>query len=768
MGSSEVVLDEGLVVRNGTAVRLQPRVAGVLRALIARSGSLVSRDDLLKQVWPGSVVSDAALNRCINELRRAFGDSPSSPEYIETIPKRGYRLIAPVELHTDSHESSGAPPPQQGRFKLATPVLVGALAVIALGIGFIAADRMDGNAGEPVISVLVVLSDRVDEPGYSVPLERAFRVALSQSRVSHVVSADDMGEAIRRMQLPPGVELSQQDWIDLAQREGIEVVCILLLDRLNELRYLHARLIRGEDSKLLHEAQIELSDAASVIPSVQALAREMREALGESHATISKSKPLRAVTTANFEALRAYSAAETLRRADKGGEALPLLEYAISLDPEFAAAHAALALIHYGNHESRESAERHWGLALENSERLTESEYLYVSAHSAWYSDPQVMLARWKMLANLYPGDPSGHSNKGTVLRTYFNDHQGCAEAFQAALGVRPSDWLLHYKHGYCLLGLGETDKAVEAFELSYQIAGHLYNFGLVDAYLVAFRSDDAYELMYKDARRAPELSTPSKKAIAYFLDLGRIAQAFSELGAIPSTDSVPSLNHVPSKLALLAILIQQAPQQETAQFVCAQTESLVNLAAALDAYDDFSRVPQVAVMAKFAARYGCDQAAQSLLVNLRRALDSAELPTIGQYVDLVESEVLVAQGESTRAIAILERLVSQRNLYQARESLAFAYARHGDSGAALEQLDWMIRNRGAAFAEAMIGYGRSINISAWATAHLSAANLSLDRGNSDAARDYLSAILDHWSSADHDHRLSELARQKLNEIAKP
>jgi TolB-like protein/DNA-binding winged helix-turn-helix (wHTH) protein len=83
--------------RNGDIVRLEPRAAGLLLYLARRAGEPVSRAALLDALWPGMVVSDEALTNAVNKLRRAFGDDRANPRVIETIPKAGYRLIAPVE-----------------------------------------------------------------------------------------------------------------------------------------------------------------------------------------------------------------------------------------------------------------------------------------------------------------------------------------------------------------------------------------------------------------------------------------------------------------------------------------------------------------------------------------------------------------------------------------------------------------------------------------------------------------------------------------------
>ena len=91
--------------RASDTLRIEPKAMEVLMVLAAHPGGVVSREDLLSRVWPGVVVGDEALTQSIIKLRRALGDNPRSPLYIETISKRGYRLIAPVR------QLGGAAPP---------------------------------------------------------------------------------------------------------------------------------------------------------------------------------------------------------------------------------------------------------------------------------------------------------------------------------------------------------------------------------------------------------------------------------------------------------------------------------------------------------------------------------------------------------------------------------------------------------------------------------------------------------------------------------
>ncbi|MGE5359563.1 MAG: winged helix-turn-helix domain-containing protein [Bacteroidales bacterium] len=85
--------------KSGQKVKLQPQPARVLRLLVSRPGELVSRDEIRREVWGEETFVDFErnLNYCLNCVRAVLGDTAQSPKYIETLPRRGYRFIAPVE-----------------------------------------------------------------------------------------------------------------------------------------------------------------------------------------------------------------------------------------------------------------------------------------------------------------------------------------------------------------------------------------------------------------------------------------------------------------------------------------------------------------------------------------------------------------------------------------------------------------------------------------------------------------------------------------------
>ncbi len=87
---------ERLLSREGEVVPLTPKVFDTLLVLVENSGHILSKDDVMKTVWPDTVVEEANLTKNISTLRKALGETPDENQYIETIPWRGYRFVASV------------------------------------------------------------------------------------------------------------------------------------------------------------------------------------------------------------------------------------------------------------------------------------------------------------------------------------------------------------------------------------------------------------------------------------------------------------------------------------------------------------------------------------------------------------------------------------------------------------------------------------------------------------------------------------------------
>src|SRR5215471_17299705 len=90
----------GELTKHGVRLKVQTQPIVILRALLEQAGQIVSREELQRRLWPdGTFVEyEQSLNKAVNKLREALGDSSDHPVYIETVPRRGYRFLAPVEM----------------------------------------------------------------------------------------------------------------------------------------------------------------------------------------------------------------------------------------------------------------------------------------------------------------------------------------------------------------------------------------------------------------------------------------------------------------------------------------------------------------------------------------------------------------------------------------------------------------------------------------------------------------------------------------------
>lgn len=124
---------------DNSVIQLEPKAALVLTCLVEHAGKLVTRQHLLDAAWPDVVVSDDALTQVIIKLRKALGDSPRDPRYIQTIPKRGYCLLADVQTDDDSTMPSAEQSTADlARRRRRNPVLIAVAVLAAALLGYLA------------------------------------------------------------------------------------------------------------------------------------------------------------------------------------------------------------------------------------------------------------------------------------------------------------------------------------------------------------------------------------------------------------------------------------------------------------------------------------------------------------------------------------------------------------------------------------------------------------------------------------------------------
>lgn len=177
-GVFEADARSGELRKNGARLRLQEQPFQILLRLLQNPGEVVTREDLRQQLWPADtfVDFDHSLNTAIAKLRDALGDSAASPRFLETLPKRGYRFLAPVEvsgpatpplapemLATEPSASTAHPLPSAPRPRLR--FLLGLLQIMYLAIYAVACARLDEvrhlldrGLHAPLLWVLVLVS----------------------------------------------------------------------------------------------------------------------------------------------------------------------------------------------------------------------------------------------------------------------------------------------------------------------------------------------------------------------------------------------------------------------------------------------------------------------------------------------------------------------------------------------------------------------------------------------------------------------------------
>jgi eukaryotic-like serine/threonine-protein kinase len=184
----EVDLRSGELRKEGARLRLAEQPFSILALLLSRPGELVTRDELQKKLWPGDTFTDfdRGLNKAINRLREALGDSADAPRFIETLPKRGYRFIGTLESSsgltpaapTVAPSPAAQPPSAEPHFQLKRHVrswqmmVVLALVAILAATWWLRGSLPTRSAGDPLIRAsLLPPAARTFVP-YSMALSR--------------------------------------------------------------------------------------------------------------------------------------------------------------------------------------------------------------------------------------------------------------------------------------------------------------------------------------------------------------------------------------------------------------------------------------------------------------------------------------------------------------------------------------------------------------------------------------------------------------------
>jgi TolB-like protein/DNA-binding winged helix-turn-helix (wHTH) protein/Tfp pilus assembly protein PilF len=363
MGSWLVQPSLNTISRNGTTVQLEPKVMSVLVYLAEHPGEPVSKEQLLQTVWPDTFVGEGVLTRSIFELRRVFEDEAKAPRVIQTIAKRGYRLVAPVtpvngassgtwpailDLPRDSGRTSL--PRWMWRLAIAGSALLLVALLVVTNIGSLR-ERVWARTSAPQIHSLAVLplknlSGDPTQEYFAYGMTDELISALSQVSALKVISHT----SARRY------ENTSKTLPQIAQELGVDGMVEGTVQRVGDRVRVSVQLINAPQDAHIWAQNYErdVRDVFGLESEVaQAIAQEVRARL-----TPREQDRLESRRPVNLDAMELYLQAQYhWRRADRDnfkrgkestvrGErklASELYQKALATDPGFAPAYVGLA-----------------------------------------------------------------------------------------------------------------------------------------------------------------------------------------------------------------------------------------------------------------------------------------------------------------------------------------------------------------------------------------------------------------------------------------
>jgi len=493
-------------------IPLQEKPFQVLTILLDRPGELVTREELREKLWPADTFVDFehSINTAVRKLRDALEDHAEEPRFIETVPRRGYRLIASV-TDTPSEEirplqlAKGAPSPlvsgetSPDRWRLSRYLLLAGTGVVVLGIilfwlnmGGIRERLQHGTISAQDTIVVADFTNSTGDPLFDDSLKQALSIALKQSPFLNVLPERTVAAILRQMARPADTVLTHEVIRELCQRAGSKAYIAGSIAKLDGEYVLGLKAVNCHSGNMLAE---ELATVAGKEKVLDALGKEVgtiRGQLGESLATVRKSDvPLAGVTTSSLEALKAFSLGQKAAREKGSAAALPYDQRAIQFDPNFALGYLSLGNDYLAlNQPGR--AKEYFAKAFELRNRADERERLSISALYYWNVTGELDRSAQVLQERIasYPREVGGYINLGNVYALQ-GQHEKAEEVLRLRLRRTPDD-LAPYDN------LANTLLALQRFNDASQLIGEAHARKLDDymlrsaLYALAFMGKDA------------------------------------------------------------------------------------------------------------------------------------------------------------------------------------------------------------------------------------------------------------------------------------
>jgi eukaryotic-like serine/threonine-protein kinase len=357
--------DKETVLRAGEPVPLTPKTFQILLVLVRHSQEVVTKDDLMKTVWPDTFVEEANLSRNIFMLRKALGDT-AQDRYIVTVPGRGYRLTENVQMVPEQEVTlvAASHTTVQVDVKETKPgIWVAAALVLLLAGGASWLILHHRTVPKAVLSEkdTVVLADFANSTGDTVfdgTLRQGLTIGLEQSPFLSLISDERIHQTLGLMGRTTDGPLNPDIAKQVCERIGSAAVFEGSIAPLGSQYVLGRRARSCRTGAVLDEEQVQVGKKEDLLNSLSLIAARLRTKVGESLITVEQHNlPLADATTPSLEALKAYSTAWRIVITTGSAAAIPLYRRAIEIDPQFAMAYAMLGRVYGDLGESALSAE---------------------------------------------------------------------------------------------------------------------------------------------------------------------------------------------------------------------------------------------------------------------------------------------------------------------------------------------------------------------------------------------------------------------------
>ncbi len=491
-GTFEVDLRAGELRKQGKRIKLQDQPFQVLAVLLQRPGEVVTREELRSQIWPQDtfVDFDNSLNTAINKLREALGDSADNPRFIETLPRRGYRFLAPV-IGNEQTKGSAI------RARDSKIVISAAFGVVALGAmagGFFWHQKKSRLTEKDTI-VLADFTNTTGDPVFDDTLKQGLRVQLEQSPFLNVLSDQQVDEQVKLMARSTGERLTPELARDLCERVGSKAVLNGTISTLGTHYVVGLNALNCHNGEELATEQAEADSREHVLKALGDAATKMRQKFGESLASIQKyDAPIEQATTPSLEALKSYSLGLSTADAKGVKASIPFFQRAVELDSNFAMAYARLGAKHAASDNPLLSVEN-VRRAYELRARVSERERLYIEAH--YFRDVTGELDKaasvWEVMQQTYPREGEPYSNLSSFYRENGAYERALQEASQAhRLYPGDQDGYVALSRSYVFLNRLHDAEAMFKEAEERKLESELL---LWDRYRLAFLMDNEVEM---------------------------------------------------------------------------------------------------------------------------------------------------------------------------------------------------------------------------------------------------------------------------------